>query len=59
MNTILVWVLITVGGANGNQVVYSPPMADLESCQRLQKEAEALKPTSNIRAQCVQIRVPK
>ena len=59
MNTILVWVLITVGGANGNQVVYSPPMADQESCQRLQKAAEGLRPTSDIRTQCVQIRIPK
>jgi hypothetical protein len=59
MNTILVWVLITVGGANGNQVVYSPPMADLESCQRLQKAAEEVRSTRNVSAQCVQIRVPK
>ena len=53
MNTILVWVLITVGGGGGSQVVYSPFMADLESCQRLQKAVEP-----RVSAQCVQIRVP-
>ena len=58
MNTILVWVLITVGGYGGDQVVYSPPMADLESCQRLQKAAKELT-NRRLYSQCVQIRVPK
>jgi hypothetical protein len=61
MNTILVWVLITVGGANSTQVTYSPPLADLESCQRVQKAAKEL--TGGERrgsySQCVQIQVPK
>jgi hypothetical protein len=34
-------------------------MVDLESCQRLQKEVKGIRPTSDIRAQCVQIRIPK
>jgi hypothetical protein len=59
MNTILVWILITVGGSNSNQVVYSQPMVDLESCQRLQKEVKGIRPTNDHRAQCVQIRIPK
>jgi hypothetical protein len=60
MTSILVWVLISVGGYGSNQITYSPHMADLESCQRLQqaaKEATAHPYTS--RTQCVQIRVPK
>jgi len=54
MNTILVWVLVSVGGYYGNQVVYSPQMADLESCQRIQKAIEKWAGQT----QCVQIRVP-
>ena len=54
MNTILVWILVTVSNTNFN-VAYSPPMADLESCQRL---ADNL--FKYVRqAQCVQVRVVK
>jgi hypothetical protein len=56
MNTILVWVLITVGGSNSNQVVYSQPMVDLESCQRLEKVVREGKYNFT---QYVQIRIPK
>ena len=60
MNTILVWVLISVGGYNSNQVTYSPPLADLESCQRIQKAARELADSRfRVYSQCVQIRVPK
>ena len=52
MNTILVWVLVTVGGYNSNQVVYSPPMSDLATCEFLQKNMP-----DNIRSKCVQIRM--
>ncbi len=54
MNTILVWVLVTVGGYHSNQVTYSPQMADLESCQRIQQSIEKWAG----RTQCVQIRIP-
>ena len=37
MNTVLVWVLVSVGGYTGDQVVYSPPMPDQASCEFLQK----------------------
>ena len=53
MNTILVWVLVTVGGYNSNQVVYSPPMLDLATCQFLQKTMS----DTHIRGRCVQIRM--
>lgn len=54
MNTILVWVLVTVGGYNINQVVYSPPMPDLATCQFLQNNM----PDAGInRSKCVQIRM--
>ena len=53
MNTILVWVLITVGGPRANEVVYSPPMPDLPTCQFLQKTMS----DSHIRGRCVQIRM--
>ena len=54
MNTILVWVLISSGGYHGNQVVYSPQVADLESCQRIQQAVEKWARHT----QCVQVRVP-
>lgn len=60
MNTILVWVLISVGGYNGNDVVYSPQMVDLESCERLQKSVSATaRPDRYTRTSCVQIKVVK
>lgn len=59
MNTILVWILITVNytGHGYSTVTYSPPMADLESCQRM---ADLVNKKSNyIGTQCVQVRVVK
>jgi len=58
MNTILVWVLVTLGGHGGLAVVaYSPPVTDLPSCQRMQ---EALKKMAGgAKGQCVQITVAK
>jgi hypothetical protein len=55
MTSILVWVLVSLGGRNVSEIVYSPPMADLESCQRIQKAVERYA----FQTQCVQIRVPK
>jgi len=55
MNTILVWILVTVGGYNSNQVVYSPPMPDQATCEFLQKNMPET-PTP-IRSKCVQIRM--
>ena len=57
MNTILVWVLVsvTVGGSSNNQVVYSPPMPDLAMCQHLQNATHDMARLS--RSKCVQIRM--
>ena len=51
----LVWVLITSGGYNGNQLSYSPPVADLASCQRMQEMAK----DSGARSRCIQIEIVK
>ena len=56
MNTILVWVLVSVGGYGDHPVRYSPLMTDLESCQRLEK---AVREGKYNFTQCVQIQVPK
>ena len=56
MNTILVWVLVSVGSYGNHAVLYSPPMADLESCQRLEKVVREGKYNFT---QCVQVRLPK
>lgn len=48
-NFVLVWVLVVTGGAR--PAVFSPPVEDLASCQRLQR---AIKYQDT---QCVQIRI--
>lgn len=55
MNTILVWVLVTVMSPN-SPPTYSPYLADLESCQLLAKNMPDWAKTKNV---CVQIRVAK
>lgn len=52
MNTILVWVLVTVGGSGTGHVVYSPPLKDLATCQHLQKSVGETRPQFS---RCVQI----
>ena len=59
MNTILVWLLMTVsdGVYNRGNVSYSPPLATLEDCQRIQKNI----PSNEVYTQCIQVyvKVPK
>lgn len=57
MNTILVWILVSIGGYNGNNVTYSPPMHELESCLRMQKTVKEFGAQLNTR--CVQISIIK
>lgn len=58
MNTVLVWVLVSVGGYGGNQITYSQPMPDLATCEVLRKSAEEVMSKSyTLRARCVQIRM--
>jgi hypothetical protein len=57
MNTILVWILVSVGGNNGNQVVYSPNFADLATCEVVRKSAEDSASGYRIRSQCLQVKV--
>lgn len=54
MTTILVWYLVTVG--NTRDVTYSPPLATLEECVRLQEARPAWYAISR---QCVQVKVVK
>lgn len=71
MNTVLVWVLVTLGGAGGDQVTYSPPMPDLATCEFLRKNAletspsdqlqprwflrKETRPSAQLQARCIQI----
>ena len=58
MKFFLAWVLVTTGGYNSNQIVYSPPMEDIESCQRLQKSVDKLMASyGRAGSQCIQIKV--
>ncbi len=54
MTTILVWYLITVsdGVSNRGNVQYSPPLATLEDCQRIQQ----FMPSYQVVSQCIQVR---
>jgi hypothetical protein len=63
MNTILVWILVSVAGPTGNQLAYSPQFADLASCEAVQNSANKNRRNNGYRtdipAQCVQVRVVK
>lgn len=51
------WVLVTVSGnGSGQNIVYSPILYDMESCQFLQKN---LPRTEKIDSKCIQIKVAK
>lgn len=54
MNTVVLWFLVTVGGLYKDQVVYSPPMPDLKTCEFVQKSVET---TNNykVHSRCIQI----
>ena len=57
MNTVALWFLVTLGGYNSNQVVYSPPMQDLSTCQFLQKSIkETAYNPNNVYTRCIQIK---
>jgi hypothetical protein len=60
MNTVLVWILVTVNSTyyGYKTVTYSPPLADLESCQRLADNVR-MDVDRSITTQCVQVRVVK
>ena len=55
MNTILVWVLVTFGGASSSTLVYSPPLPDLAICEHLQQRLSETRRQFNMR--CVQLRM--
>ena len=54
MTSILVWYLVSVsyGSYNMGNVQYSPPLATLEDCQRIQKFVEKF----SVYTQCVQVK---
>ena len=52
MTTILVWYLVSISAHNA--VEYSPPMADVATCEFLKKSVDEV--SSGIRTRCVQIR---
>ncbi len=53
MKTILVWLLVSVsdGAYNRGTVVYSPPLATLADCVRIQKNIEK----NSIYTYCIQV----
>jgi hypothetical protein len=59
MNTIIVWVLMTVSGSNGI-VTYSPAFATQAECQRVEKLIpHSIKSSIASNNQCVQMEIVK
>ena len=56
MNTILVWVLVTINSGSHSSVVYSPYLPDLETCQFLQQNVPY---RAALYTKCIQIKVVK
>jgi len=57
MNTIVVaWVLVVSASTNQNSPIISLPVADLASCERMQR---AVSLDSGRRTQCVEVKVLK
>jgi len=55
MNTMLVWILL-IAPYDGRSIhVFSPPVATLQDCQRMQA---FVKGSSGRASQCVQVKVP-
>lgn len=54
MTSILVWYLVSIsdGAYNRGNINYSPPLATLEDCQRIQKVVNS----SVVYAHCIQLR---
>lgn len=54
---LMVWLLVTIsdGAYNRGTVSYSPPLATLEDCQRIQKSIES----SQLYTRCVEVRKVK
>lgn len=63
MQTILVWVLVSVGGQFSGMMNYSPPMPTLQECERIQKVIKDGDNVGNIgmkfHIQCVQMTIVK
>lgn len=57
MNYVLMWVLVSIGGYNGNTVSYSPPVSDLETCQFIAEQIDSMAYVRKMK--CVQIKVLK
>jgi len=56
-STILVWFLVTSGGYNSNNIVYSPPIATERDCEHLRKNLPVSEYHSH-RGRCIQVAVP-
>lgn len=56
MTTIILWYLVSWGGYNhDNNIVYSPPMKDIETCQTLKKEIGSIEDLKYVETFCIQI----
>jgi hypothetical protein len=57
MKTIIVWYLISLGGYNSNQVVYSPAMATKEDCIFMREEILKMPSVLDYRLRCVGVKI--
>lgn len=56
MNTVLVWVLISVSNHYSGFVTYSPPFASLDECEQVKKEVHSEK-LNNFKSKCVKMNI--
>ena len=59
MNTILVWVLVTMGSSYSGMMTYSPAMATLEECTRIKSIIDADKESLKYSTRCIQMHIVK
>lgn len=55
MNTMLVWILLIAPYDGRTVYTFSPPVATIEDCQRMQK---FVKESTGRATQCIQVKVP-
>ena len=60
MNTVLVWVLISMSNHYSGFVSYSPPFASLDECERVKGEVHSEKlgnKSSKFKSECVKMNI--
>jgi hypothetical protein len=57
MNTVLAWVIISIGGNYSGMLTYSPPMPSLQECERVLNLVAKHDINYKFSSQCVQMTI--